>query len=561
LIQGLREQRDTGQPYPTTVGQLGLRVNPAATPQDIEKALARQSFAGQVVRARKKDPASPIVLAEDVERLASSALILEYVLGRLCKAEKPVHSPARLVTQVDPGLRAAFSTAIASRLAQKSLPDCVGIQEVKGQAQLYLKAFPPPRPRKHPAEELAEQLLRALEKRRDHGEDYPVFLGQLLAEAAPQAKPALVRQALDRAPFHTQAIAAVAGKKDSPVALVADRERLAASPQLLQYLLSAVTTPRRPLASVASLQELLTADLQVPFAESLRHRFETGALPSSVDFFHTAQGPELFLKERLPQASALAWKMLRRLELHRQQAASEPLTLDVLIQSVDPAATPELAARALKEKVLKPHLILAVPGSPQTPVALAEDAAGLADWPGLLVSVLAAVRTPQDQAVALKDLKKNVAKPLQAAFAASLERRLNAHTLPASVGLLHVKRSPLFFLLADVSTSWPTVPASAPTRAVQEPFSGDDFARCFEEAFDRLDRERGSHNLVSLVGLRAALEVDRATFDAQLGHLRRRGRYSLSAAEGRHGISPEEHHAGIMEDGSLLLFVSRKEEK
>jgi hypothetical protein len=40
--------------------------------------------------------------------------------------------------------------------------------------------------------------------------------------------------------------------------------------------------------------------------------------------------------------------------------------------------------------------------------------------------------------------------------------------------------------------------------------------------------------------------------------LRHQGRYSLSAAEGRHGILPEEHDAGIIEDGSLLLFVSRK---
>jgi hypothetical protein len=40
--------------------------------------------------------------------------------------------------------------------------------------------------------------------------------------------------------------------------------------------------------------------------------------------------------------------------------------------------------------------------------------------------------------------------------------------------------------------------------------------------------------------------------------VRRQGRYSLSAAEGRHGISPEERDAGIIEDGSLLLFASCK---
>jgi hypothetical protein len=43
-----------------------------------------------------------------------------------------------------------------------------------------------------------------------------------------------------------------------------------------------------------------------------------------------------------------------------------------------------------------------------------------------------------------------------------------------------------------------------------------------------------------------------------LQRLRRAGRYSLSAAEGRHGISAEERDAAIPEDGSLLLFVSRR---
>jgi hypothetical protein len=85
-----------------------------------------------------------------------------------------------------------------------------------------------------------------------------------------------------------------------------------------------------------------------------------------------------------------------------------------------------------------------------------------------------------------------------------------------------------------------------------------DFARRFDEAFARLDRERGGHNLVSLVALRAAVPVGRDDFDAGLRELRRRGRYSLGAAEGRHGISPEEREAGVVEEGSLLLFVSRK---
>jgi hypothetical protein len=85
-----------------------------------------------------------------------------------------------------------------------------------------------------------------------------------------------------------------------------------------------------------------------------------------------------------------------------------------------------------------------------------------------------------------------------------------------------------------------------------------DFERVFGEAFERLDQERGSHNLVSLVGLRQAVPVERALFDERFQQLRREGRYSLSAAEGRHGVSAEEREAGFTENGTLLLYVSRR---
>jgi hypothetical protein len=79
-----------------------------------------------------------------------------------------------------------------------------------------------------------------------------------------------------------------------------------------------------------------------------------------------------------------------------------------------------------------------------------------------------------------------------------------------------------------------------------------------EEAFGRIDRAKGSHNLVSLVELRREVPVDRLIFDGALEQLRRAGRFSLTGAEGRHGISPEEREAAIPEDGALLLFVSRR---
>jgi hypothetical protein len=86
-----------------------------------------------------------------------------------------------------------------------------------------------------------------------------------------------------------------------------------------------------------------------------------------------------------------------------------------------------------------------------------------------------------------------------------------------------------------------------------------DFTVCFESAFAELDRQKGSHNFVSLVDLRRALPTfSREQFDRGLGELRAAGRFGLSAAESIHGIRTGEREAGIEEAGTLLVNVSRK---
>ncbi|HEV3256438.1 MAG TPA: hypothetical protein VG013_06105 [Gemmataceae bacterium] len=80
----------------------------------------------------------------------------------------------------------------------------------------------------------------------------------------------------------------------------------------------------------------------------------------------------------------------------------------------------------------------------------------------------------------------------------------------------------------------------------------------FDRAFDWLDGRAGGHNCVGLANLRQDLPADRTDFDALVRRLRRASRYRLAAAEGRHGITAEEKAAGILEDGRLLLYVSRK---
>jgi hypothetical protein len=85
------------------------------------------------------------------------------------------------------------------------------------------------------------------------------------------------------------------------------------------------------------------------------------------------------------------------------------------------------------------------------------------------------------------------------------------------------------------------------------------FAAAFLNAFEQLDRQKGSHNFVKLVDLRGTLAAyTREEFDRGLRDLRLAGRYELAGAESVGGLRPEEQAAGIEEAGSLLLYVSRR---
>lgn len=114
--------------------------------------------------------------------------------------------------------------------------------------------------------------------------------------------------------------------------------------------------------------------------------------------------------------------------------------------------------------------------------------------------------------------------------------------------------------VAHLAAAWPGLPphvqaAISALVATAKPLPTAD---TFDAAFERLDRATGSHNFVSLVDLRRAMPWDRATFDAELKRQRRAGRYTLAAAEGRHGVTAEEREAGILEGGTLLLYVLRR---
>jgi hypothetical protein len=427
------------------------------------------------------------------------------------------------------------------------------------------------------ATDLAENMLRVLEARRGLGpESYPLPLRRLAELTDPSATPEIVQKAAGkRKPFGERAIVVRPKDPDSPVALIEDVEQLAASPRTLEYLLAALCTPTEPTCDIARLKKALPLKLKKPFEAAVRRRIETRDLPAGVSLTEVKKKKLLYLDRYPPPPPAediLGGDLLKALLAQRQAGGDAyPPTLARLVDLARPGAAAKLVQGALGRPAFseRVHIALNKRGKTQrleSPVAVVEDREMLADNPVLLEVAVALARSDATQLVSVKDLKSKISSSLEGAFMAALGRRLASDTLPPTIGRLLLKNKPLLFLLCDVRSGLSPVRATptaiaAPPAAISPappptatPF---DFARAFEEAFDRLDRQRG-HNFVSLVELRQALRADRPTFDAGLQALRRAGRFTLSAAEGRDGISPEENQAGIREDGSLLLYVSRR---
>jgi hypothetical protein len=217
-------------------------------------------------------------------------------------------------------------------------------------------------------------------------------------------------------------------------------------------------------------------------------------------------------------------------------------------------------AKEIAHKDLKPRVLLSRTGTPaksppyHTLVLLAEDADTIARSDRLLSLQLGLARTTQARALDAAALCKGLARPLTAPFKAALAACIEDRRTPLGIGALPGKK-PLFFLLADAIL--PPVP-TAPSPAKAPPT--DPFADRFDAAFSSLDRASGGTNYVTLHALRAALpDVPRADFDAGLSALRRARRYTLDPSDGRHHqMSEAERAAGIMEAGSLLVYVARR---
>jgi hypothetical protein len=239
-----------------------------------------------------------------------------------------------------------------------------------------------------------------------------------------------------------------------------------------------------------------------------------------------------------------------------------------LVGLTAPQTAPARLKQALAQPAFQTQAVVALKNTQEAPVGLAADRQQLASSGLLLEATLKVARTAANHAFSVPALTKKLIPELHQPFHEAVNRRLDAGSLPPTVGWV-LKKDRLLFLMEDLNGGRPStkvaprLPAGLPPEdlpAVGEasPPPPPGFAQAFDEAFDRLDRLNGAHNIVRLLDLRRALPVRREVFDAELRQLRRAGRYSLVDAEGRHGISPEERGAAIAEEGAMFLYVSRK---
>lgn len=189
------------------------------------------------------------------------------------------------------------------------------------------------------------------------------------------------------------------------------------------------------------------------------------------------------------------------------------------------------------------RILWAVKGNTSSPVALTDDIERLAASGELLEYLLRSTVSAENQAVPMTDLKKPLQAKLKPVFESAVLKAISEHTLPETVGCLHIKGKPHLFLQESLNGNGQSLTSA-------------DFAQHFLAKFASLNETNGSRNFVSLIDLRREMSVNRDVFDRGIRKLRESGKLTLSATEGRHGISDEERQAGIVEEGQLLLFVS-----
>jgi hypothetical protein len=420
--------------------------------------------------------------------------------------------------------------------------------------------------RRDPAAALAEKMLQSLEAQRGLETDAEPLTLRRLAELTDPTAPAelILKAAAKKKPFGERALVVQAKNLGSPVLLLQDAAEFAGSAKFLEWLLGSLCSPAQPTCEPAKLARKVPPKLRQPFLAALDRRLAENDWPTGVAVV-SVKKKKLVHVQRYPlpkpPEEVVAERLLQELCKQRDRGGDAyPTSVSQLVERSQPPVPALLIKKALGHPVFQTHIVLSIKNNLESPCALCGDESLLAGSDLLMETILDKARVRRKGAHTISELSKAVIPLLRPDVERAVRQRVDALDLPAGIGSVSYKTNVLLFRLSDVRTnrgSSSAEPASrpaVPTTGVQPV----EFVRAFDAAFDQLDRQRGSHNAVSLVDLRRALAMDRQSFDAELQELRRTRRYTLSGAEGRHGITPEEREAGIYEDGSMLLYVSRR---
>ncbi len=428
-----------------------------------------------------------------------------------------------------------------------------------------------------PAAELAAKLLVALDAKKARGE-YPISLRRLAETSDAVANPDVLLAAVGKTLFTKVAFlvrppdkkkrVAVEHVIESPVGLWEDAKLVACHPATLAFVRAAL-----PGGTVADWKSWVNDTKRGVFRRAFSATLDARSL---LDALRSRQVPG---------------------------EAGYPLTLRALAEVADrmplanvaTAMTTTMFADAVLIAANLPKTISAatVTKLADAPLALREDSDRLAESALLLEHGVWTCRKTKDCAFHVEEIAtklfgtaKRSSKPeLRSRFVQVTNQKLDSGSMPRTIGWISKKSKALLFFVEDLFpqavrarpahdaaparqtveraagpltarsgfSALPPANASAASPAVDERF-----AARFEEAFRRLDRDRGSNNFVWLTELRRAMaDYTREHFDAGLRRLRKARRYKINAAEGHFGITDEQKESSIYEAGTIYLSVSR----
>lgn len=202
-------------------------------------------------------------------------------------------------------------------------------------------------------------------------------------------------------------------------------------------------------------------------------------------------------------------------------------------------------------------------------VMLPSDLNAIACSQGLLLNCLRLVTKPGTQLFTIAELAAGLNSRFEEPFKKAWRTSLESDRLPRHVGVLRRRKIAYLFLIDQIAgySSLPeagrdNVTNHKPPHDERRPLdvSESELPERVLSTFDRLDRETGGHNYVTLSALRDAFpESTRQELDSVVHSLRRAGRITLDSADGRHArLNEADLAAGIVEGGQRLVYVARR---